>query len=489
MIAVTNEDTVGLPPLSETRKPTWDYYRIEFLEDGYPGRRTGDQLHPHPIYGAYVINDYLGQHRLSGDERFLDAARRVADAAIERMIEFQGSLIFQYQPNTGLSLMPYTFYSGLTQSRYLSSLSSLQTKLGDRRYAEPLSAILRSLRVPAEAGGVARRTPKGNLLIEEYSHSVPDYTLNGWATATLLVHEYAKAAKDDDAMALFEESVQGIAEVLPLYDIGELANSRYRLTGPTKIRLGFSDPDVTVISGGVNIPGQGFYPLGEDRGKWTNRFLSGVDETGRIIKDQALMEVLISRVTWPTPNVIRLEIEAGNDGHVRVEIGEGPYDPVRVQSPVNDYKLLEQVSLVSGHNVIEVPVRWADAELVAYPTSFTKLIGGRRYNSYHFIHIDTLNSLVKLTGNEMFRYYRDRWTAFPDRWPLIPAYADADIVLQRYQASSAPPPFERGPSGRAMTMRRMLGAGHQGFSTPATSAGRGRDGLAWRGPPPVRSGP
>jgi len=355
--------------------------------------------------------------------------------------------------------MPSTYYSGLTQGRYLSSLSSLQTKLGDRRYAEPLSAILRSLRIPAEAGGVARRTPHGGLLIEEYSHVVPDYTLKGWARATLLVHEYATAAKDDDAMALFDESVQGMAEVLPLYDVSELANSRYRLTGPTKIQFVFSDPDVTVISGGVNIPGQGFYPLGADGGKWTNRFVSGVDEAGRIIKDRALMEVLMCRVTWPTPNVIRLEVEAGNDGHVRVEIGDGPYDPVQVQVQTSgdDFKLLEQVNLVSGHNVIEVPVRWSDAELVAYPTSFTKVIGGQWCNSYHFIHIDTLNSLVELTGNEMFRYYRDRWTAFQDRWPQMPVYADADIVLQRYKDSSALPPLEQGSPGWAMTMKRVLG--------------------------------
>ena len=167
MTTVTNEAMVGLPSLSMSRKAIWDYYRLEFLEDGYPGRRSGRGLHAHPIYGAYVISDYLGQYRTTGKPEFLDAARRVADAAVERMIDFHGALVFRYEPNKGISSMPKEFYSGLTQSRYLSTLRKLEVALGDFRYAEASAGILRSLELPTEVGGIARRTPNGGLVIEE----------------------------------------------------------------------------------------------------------------------------------------------------------------------------------------------------------------------------------------------------------------------------------------------------------------------------------
>jgi hypothetical protein len=420
-----------------SRKQIWDYYRVEFLDDGYPGRRVGDDVQPHPLYGPYVINDYLAQYRRTQQNQFLEAARQVADAAVARMIEFRDSLIFQYQPNTGISRFPFEFYSGLTQSRYLSSLGQLEVALGSGEYRDATSAILRSLLVPAEVGGVARRTPNGALLIEEYSHSVPDYTLNGWATATLKVHEYAETTGDARAYELFEQSVQGIAELLPLYDVGQLANSRYRLTGPAKFRFLFSHRGATILSGGVDVPGQGFYPLGADAGKWTNRFISGVDENGCVRHSRTLMEVLISRVSWPVPNRIRVEIETAKPGHVTVQVGDGSYNPIRVQCVAEKYKSLGRVALTKGRNVVDVPVPWTDVELAAYPTSFTKLIGRRRYNTYHFIHIDALDALSKLTDSETLRFYRDRWNSYPASWRDLPVYADADIVLERYKAPSS----------------------------------------------------
>src|SRR5690625_7811097 len=68
---ITNEADVGLPPLQSSRRAVWEYYRIEFLPNGYPGRRTGDELFAHPIYGPYVIADYTAQYRRTQEFRFL----------------------------------------------------------------------------------------------------------------------------------------------------------------------------------------------------------------------------------------------------------------------------------------------------------------------------------------------------------------------------------------------------------------------------------
>jgi hypothetical protein len=322
----------------------------------------------------------------------------------------------------------------LTQARYLSSLGRLQKALGDESFADAATGVLRSLQIPAEQGGIARRTPSGGLLIEEYAHPVPDYTLNGWTTATLLVHEYATATGNQDAYALFHDSVAGIADVLPLYDAGELLNSRYRLTGPTKVRLIFTEPGARITAGAVEIPGQGVYPLGADGGKWTNRVLTGVTEDGTVEDKRAVLEVLLSRVSWPTPNRIRVEIQAPRAaGRVSVHVGIGPYNPTKVQALVTEYVLLNQIDLEPGSNVIEVPAPWALVDIAAYPTSFTKIIEGERRNMYHFIHIDTLDRLTNATGLDVFAYYKDRWKGFVDRWPELPVYRDSHISLERYR--------------------------------------------------------
>lgn len=95
-IYMSNEREVDLPPLQASRKAVWDYYRIEFLPDRYPGRRHNGELFAHPIYGPYVISDYMAQYRRTKDPLFLDAACQVADAALARMTAFKGGLAFVY---------------------------------------------------------------------------------------------------------------------------------------------------------------------------------------------------------------------------------------------------------------------------------------------------------------------------------------------------------------------------------------------------------
>lgn len=435
MTGVTNEHTVGLPSLSARRKATWDYYRIEFLEDGYPGRRHSDgELYPHPLYGPYAINDYLGRYTYTGDRTYLDAACRVSEAAIARMDAFSGALVFRYQPKTGVSTMPEAFYSGLTQGRYLATLGRLDAATGGHRFRNACEAILQSLTFPADAGGVARRTPSGGLLIEEYSHSIPDYTLNGWTTATTLVHEYAETANSDTARQVFHDSVRGIADVLPMYDVPELANSRYRLSGQAKIRLSFQHPGTRIRSASIRIPGAGDHPVQHvGTRKWSNQWVSGVDEDGHLKSTTAGMDVVLCRLSWPRPNIVRLELESPRGGKVAAKIGTGHYDPLTTAIRHTDWAVVHTEELTAGHQVLEFPIPWHLAELIAYPTNFAKVVAGKNYNWYHFIHIDTLRRLTAITGDPMLDYFCHRWAAYPSQWPRIPAYAEAGIVLERYR--------------------------------------------------------
>lgn len=430
-VYITNEEEVGLPPLQSSRRAVWEYYRIEFLPDGYPGRRTGEQLFAHPIYGPYVIADYLRQYRVSRNETYLRAACRVADAAVAQMTAVGDGLAFLYtQEKTKVSSKKGSWYSGLTQARYVEALSKLLPHPGTDRFREPLTAILSSLLVAVRDGGVARSTDNGGLVIEEYPSLAPDCTLNGWTTATCILRDYAKAGADDQAWDLFHRSVRGLESLIGLYDVPEYATSRYRLKGSAAITLQPREADITVQAVQVQMPGEGTFHAnhGLDAG-------GAALATGPLsipLGDRRSFVVELSRRTFPAPNVVIFTIDSTGDGFVEARIVDGSYDPMRKDLKPGLERGLGTFPMQEGNNVIAVAVPWADAELVAYPTNFRKAIAGRQFNQYHWIHVDTLTKIVDETGSDLLSYYRDRWRRSPERWPSIPEYQDERIRLERF---------------------------------------------------------
>lgn len=430
---VTNEAEVGLPPLQSSRRAVWDYYRIEFLPNGYPGRRAGDVLHAHPIYGPYVISDYIAQYRRTKDRVFLRAAMRVADAAVEQMTDVSGALAFLYsQDRTAVSSRSATFYSGLTQARYVEVFRKLVLLPGAERFQEPLSAIVDSLLIPTDQGGVARYTPGGGLIIEEYPSLMPDCTLNGWTTATCILRDYAASTGSDHGWDVFRGSVHGLEELITLYDVPELANSRYRLTGVASVRMTAEDSDLEITDCQVGIPGSGIFaagssgsPAGEVLGRGPRAVMRG---------DSQVFTLSLSRLSWPAPNRVMIAVNASADGMVRLEIGDGEYSPMITKLPVSFYRELGQFPVHRGANWVEVPVPWVDAELISYPTVFSKVLAGRQFNQYHWIHVDTLGKIVEETGSDVLRYYRDKWARYPSRWSGIREYQDERITLERFDA-------------------------------------------------------
>ena len=212
---ITNEREVGLPPLQSSRKAVWDYYQIEFLPSGYPGKRTPEGVFAHPIYGPYVIADYTAQYRRTKEPSFLEAACHVADAAIEQMTPVGEGIAFLYgQEKTKVSSKIGDWYSGLTQARYVEVFDKLLALPGTGKYRAAMELILRSLLVPVESGGVARWRENGGLVIEEYPGLVPDCTLNGWTTATVILGNYARRNDDAEAWSVFRKSVRGLESLI-----------------------------------------------------------------------------------------------------------------------------------------------------------------------------------------------------------------------------------------------------------------------------------
>ncbi|XBQ16168.1 MAG: D-glucuronyl C5-epimerase family protein [Oceanicaulis sp.] len=420
----------AMPPLPESRQEAYEFYALEWLDDGYPGVRNPDgELVPHPAYGAYVIRDYLTQYRQTGEARFLEAAELVAARAVARMDLFKGALVFWYRPRKDLLVSDHVIYSGLIQARYLQAFSELYEVTGDRRHLATAEQVLASLALSTEEGGVLRPRPGGGAVIEEWPDpAMGNFVLNGWTTAMLIVHEYAERHGSEAARALFERNLIALKAMLALFDMPEIANSRYQLAGISAMRLRMSPVGGSWVSGEVVVPGEGIVPIaesGDDR--WTNFVISPPGYRAPIAN------IVLNYVSYPEPNVVRVTVLAEHAGEIGLDLLIGDYDPLASMIVDRDWAEIGRAEVTPGVNEIAFEIPWEAARFTAYPTNFRKEIGGRHFNVYHFLHIENLSRLAAITGEPSFDAYADRWQTYADeRWPEMPLYADAGVELRAY---------------------------------------------------------
>jgi hypothetical protein len=406
-------------PLPESRAEIYAYYKLGWLADGYPGKYTDNGLVAHPIYGTYVIYDYLREYKRTADSRYLDAAASVARAGASRMEDVGDALVFYYRPESGLTPLPDKFYSALTQSRWLDAFSKIYELNGDLYFRDMANKVFLSLSIPVDQGGVLKEV-QGGVSIEEYPHKVPLYTLNGWLTALNIIIEYADRSGNLNARGLIDGNLHALRKMLPLYDLPALSNSRYQLANVAKIKF----TGVKVVDVKVEIPGEGVFPLDDVQGvgrQWSNYLypLSGA---------QGLHAVL-GYVSAPQPNV--LHITTASDGVLNVDMGGSSYNPLVTSLAVRQWDRVGSFSVVGNKVAVSLP--WSKAYLVAYPTAFTKKIGDKKYNVYHFIHINELMKLYRYTGDDVFKEYAERWRGYVASWKSIDAYRVPGVSLEPYR--------------------------------------------------------
>ncbi len=112
-------------------------------------------------------------------------------------------------------------------------------------------------------------------------------------------------------------------------------------------------------------------------------------------------------MSYRSGNVLTLKIEAETEGVATVAVGVGDYN-LKVNDKAGQVRTIAVVRLSKGRNEVSVPIPWDKIELVAHPTAFSKKIGGKFYNVYHFIHIQTLRELHAITGRKVFLDYAEK---------------------------------------------------------------------------------
>ena len=432
---------VGLAELPSSRRAMAEKLKLSFLPDGYPGKMVKGSVAPHPIYGAYILNDYIGLYRRTGDTKYLDSARTVADASLRRMQPFEDGLVFWYDSDSGIDRHHrHRYYSGLTQSRYLIAFGRLYRATNESRYLTAAQQVLASLAIPVSRGGVLREYEHG-IVLEEVPDKPASLVLNGWTTALQNLVAYDELIDSPEARRLIDRSIPLLVSLLPLYDMPELANSRYQLRGRVRLRLAFAPQGaVNIRQASVDIPGQERYLIPMQPRDPGNKFSSSFLEAGlevhgdqlRVTAQDVTVQVLISMLSHPDPNRINLVIDSPSPATVTVFVQTLDYHPRGRSKASETWRELTQLSLQPGTNNLAVALPWEDVWLAAYPTKFSRLVDGR-YNVYHYIHINSLRKLHDYTGHPVLAEFADRWEGYTRRWPEMEIYAGHELSFTPYR--------------------------------------------------------
>ena len=423
----TDVAAVGLAPFSEGFRSSFTgFYHGVLLADGYPGRLLPDgSVVAHPIYGTYVLADYLQQAVATGDRRYLDSATTVARAAVDRMETLRDALVFPYEPCWRLSSLIYDrHYSALTQGYYAVLLRRIGAMSGEVSLERAAARTFASLLVPASAGGVMEEGEHG-LAFAEVPTRPMSLVLNGWQSTLHSMGLYADLADDPDLRDLVRRSACTMLDLLPTFDVPEVANSRYSLSGHLHVRVLFQHPGTGVRSLHVEIPRCGRYKVrtdAEEPTPWRMYVRSGDLVHGRAVGRGLRANVVLSRVSWPVPNTLELEIDSARAQSVRVQVLGTRYEPCASTPGKRWWRTVARADVTGGTRSLSVPIPWDAVPWVGYPTQFNKVIDGRRTNVYHGLHVRRLRALGRSTGVSELGEWADRWAAYADGWTTMRRY-------------------------------------------------------------------
>lgn len=419
-------DPFAPPELPHSRQLVYEYYRLARGPDGCPMKRMPDgRLVFHPILIPYLVVDYLNLHKNTGDETCLDYAVFVMERALERADAGRDEIIFTYDPQDGLSSIPHAFFSALTQSWYVSALAKLE-RIFPGKYGESLRRAFLSLLIPIEEGGVLLKKDFG-WIVEEYPNEPPLYTLNGWLTALRMVldsHDIL-ARNGVECQSFLERNLDAVEHLLPLYDADFCWNSRYQLTGFTRIKF-VTDRSVKMecLSMMTNIAGE--QPIYADLNPplKRNRWRSYLERhESRMLQ----FNILQSMISFPKANDYRLRIRCNRDCNMRVFVADGDYDPGLSALPTKRWREISRTGVVAGDNEISGEIPYDDRNVFAYPTNFKKQIGDLYYNAYHIVHIVDLAVLYRYTGRTAFADTARKWLGYMENWEGMPELASPVI--------------------------------------------------------------
>ncbi len=438
------EDKVGLMPLPEHRKRIYQFYKLSFDEDGNPCKEVDGIRYPHPIFPTYLIQNYAWLYSKTGDSRYLDSALLVLRRAKKNMREHEGGIAYWYNDRTVPTKFTKEFYSGLTQSNYLIAAVNLYKNLPPSWISQKVEisdfacSIFKSILVPREMDGPTVYLDNGGVHIEEYPFPLTLFTLNGWLTAVKNVYEYGQAFADDEAVEFSKKNVSTIESMLSLFDCERLLNTRYQLGGFVYFRIIPRNCSVRLHAVSYQVGGDSFYIKDklekDDFSRWDYYFKNYT--YNEVINENKSVDMNIVGSYFHKNSNLIFELSFNScieknksDPSFDIYIAHGDYDPLTASMKTERWDLVDNVSFDKAvvNNRVALRLSRDCFDPVAYPTNFKKVIEGKNYNAYHFIHIKALESINSWYKSDVLEYYILKFKNYVDLWPSSSIYAGKEL--------------------------------------------------------------
>lgn len=419
----------GMPMPSIRLQKLNSRYKMVFLNDGYPGKKLKNgEVYTHPLYGTYILKDYLYQYSVDSSKHMYSSIIKLADVAIDKMTLKDSALIFYYQPCEEFGYHE-TFYSSLAQSSYLIPLFNTYKLTNDVKYKDAAQKVMKSLFLPIHKGGVALKM-NGVFSIEEDPTKPHGIILNGWLSALTSIKDYCELSDDTLAYNLLKQSLNTLPRVLHQYDCEEYANSRYHLKGYQKFKLSFKNTGIKVKGGYVdnkNGNKNNFVFLKNFKRK---EYVNYIEETNfisendayKLINNEFVLNSILNRISNPVKNEVIIDIENNTSkNYVDIYRMIYTYSPDKGVTETGAWELDTTIALVSGRGKIKFEPKWENLNLIGYPTTF-KQFGDEYNNVYHYIHIDRMKQLNELVNNDTIAYYINKWENYTKQWSNMETY-------------------------------------------------------------------
>lgn len=417
-------DRTFVPPTN--RKPVYDVLQLGFTDDGHPGRVIDGEVKSHPLYACYVINDLLNLHRDDPADRYLEAAEIVAQAALGRMTDVDGALL--YYDQGWINGVQGQICSALIQARYLGPLGELANRAQRPDLREAARRVMRGLQIPTSQHGPMLERPYGPVL-EEFPNVIPVYILNGWTTALVAVLEHAERVDDRDAREFGLAGCDALLTIIDRFDVEELANTRYMLTQATKLRVEVADPAaIRFLGGTTTLPAEGAFDfVAGSSDPWQNWYTAAhLDQGGRVATADRTCDVNVVLSQSGNTAAVRLDLAVDQPTTLVVRRPVGEYDPVNSEQTVVGWEEHARLDLQPGAGPVDLAFRMADFRYVGHPTNFGKPQEDKRYNVYHYLHCHNLRALLEKTGDVRMVSWLVRWIEYIALWHRMPLYRDDD---------------------------------------------------------------
>ncbi len=429
-------DVSNMPKFTEKLTNVSDYlYHIKFDESYYPCKLEEDgSLLPHPLYGYYVIKDYIGQYEKTGEDSYLAAAIIVADSSINKMRKRKNALCFYYPKGfMNYSAFYKEMYSGLTQMSYAEIFYKLYSITLNEKYLNASNQCFNSLTIPIDEGGVFWNV-EGNSFISEYPFEVPDLVLNGELCIAISLRNYGEMnlKRKDECEYLFNCQIDTIKNYIELFDIPSIHTSRYMLSGPMCFQINTTVSDIKFGDCIVSIPNIGERKILRKKSSETTRYDSYIFDD-ELIANGLKLNIMVSRISYPKENTISLQYFSNETGSISFYAYVPELSPKWVDGINPQYTLIGKYDVEKGEGEIIIPIRWINEYVFGNPCVFNYIgAGGLYYNSYHYAHIDYFKKIYEYTGDEIFKEYADKWEEYINHWYEDKIWNSNEISFEKY---------------------------------------------------------